>query len=55
VSRETDIQELIYRQLVLVNRKLDQIIGQEASLEEDVEELLPTPSAVSATLELIAN
>ena len=55
MSRETDIQELIYRQLVLINRKLDQIVSREDSIEEDVEELLPTPSAVSATLQLIEN
>jgi len=55
MSRENDIQWAIYQQLVKVNAKLDRIISGEAAIEEDVEELQPTPSAVSATLVIVSN
>ncbi len=55
MSREDEIQWLIYRELTRITARLDRLITGQAAIEEDVEELLPTPSAVSATLELKEN
>lgn len=54
MSRENDIQWMIYRELIRINHKLDTLISGEAEIEEDLDELLPS-SAVSATLEIVAN